>query len=135
MTPRPTPTRRPLARRIRSAFPAALFALSLLAAPASLRAQDDVTSQHDRGTPPQHAAGVSSAASYASADLGNVNLSNGSLNFRIPLGTVGGRGFALPITLNYSSKVWSSETGTAPDPDPEWHPATQRWPVASAVYD
>src|SRR5215510_7927268 len=65
------------------------------------------TSQYDRGTPPQHAAGVSSFGSYTSADLGNVNLSNGSLNMAIPLGTVGGRGFSLPLTLNYSSKVWS----------------------------
>ena len=64
-------------------------------------------SQYDRGTPPQHAGGVSSFGSYTSADLGTVNLSNGSLNLAIPLGTVGGRGFAIPITLNYSSKVWS----------------------------
>jgi RHS repeat-associated protein len=64
-------------------------------------------SQYDRGTPPQHAGGVSSFGSYISADLGNVNLSNGSLNMAIPLGTVGGRGFSLPLTLNYSSKVWS----------------------------
>src|SRR5688500_17422707 len=65
------------------------------------------TSQYDRGTPPQHAAGVSSFGSYTSADLGTVNLSNGSLDFAIPLGTVGGRGLSIPITLNYSSKVWS----------------------------
>ncbi|HET7286374.1 MAG TPA: hypothetical protein VFI71_02850, partial [Pyrinomonadaceae bacterium] len=62
------------------------------------------TSQYDRGTPPQHASGISSFGSYTSADLGNVNLSNGTLNMAIPLGTVGGRGFSLPVTLNYSSK-------------------------------
>ena len=70
------------------------------------------TSQYDRGTPPQHAAGVSSFGSYTSADLGTVNLSNGSLNLAIPLGTAGGRGFAIPITLNYSSKVWSVSKDT-----------------------
>src|SRR5215217_6446206 len=70
------------------------------------------TSQYDRGTPPQHAAGVSSYGSYISADLGTVNLSNGSLSMAIPLGTVGGRGFSMPITLNYSSKVWSVSKDT-----------------------
>jgi YD repeat-containing protein len=65
-------------------------------------------SQYDRGTPPQFAAGVSSFGSYISADLGVVNLANGSLNFKIPLGVVGGRGFSVPLTLNYSSKVWSA---------------------------
>ncbi|HEX3252822.1 MAG TPA: RHS repeat-associated core domain-containing protein [Pyrinomonadaceae bacterium] len=74
---------------------------------ASTSALGQAVSQYDRGTPPQHAAGVSSFGSYTTADLGNVNLSNGSLNMAIPLGTVGGRGFALPLTLNYSSKVWS----------------------------
>jgi hypothetical protein len=64
-------------------------------------------SQYDRGTPPQHAAGVSALGSYISADIGTINLSNGSLNFRLPLGNVGGRGFWLPLTLNYTSKVWS----------------------------
>jgi YD repeat-containing protein len=70
------------------------------------------TSQYDRGTPPQHAAGVASFGSYSSPDLGTVNLSNGSLNLAIPLGTVGGRGFAIPLTLNYSSKVWSVSKDT-----------------------
>jgi hypothetical protein len=65
------------------------------------------SSQYDRGTPPQHAAGVGSFGSYSSPDLGTVNLSNGSLNLAVPLGTVGGRGFSFPITLSYSSKVWS----------------------------
>ena len=63
--------------------------------------------QYDKGTPPQHSGGVSSFGSYASTELGTVNLSNGSLNFKIPLGSVGGRGFTVPLTLNYSSKVWS----------------------------
>jgi hypothetical protein len=70
------------------------------------------TSQYDRGTPPQHAAGVASFGSYTSADIGTVNLSNGSLNLAIPFGTVGGRGFSLPLTLNYSSKVWSASKDT-----------------------
>lgn len=51
-------------------------------------------SQYDRGTPPQHAAGVSAIGSYISADLGTINLSNGSLNFRVPIASVGGRGFS-----------------------------------------
>ena len=48
--------------------------------------------QFDKGTPPQLVAGVSSLGSYMSTELGTVNLSNGGLNFNIPLGTVGGRG-------------------------------------------
>ncbi|MEK6300492.1 MAG: RHS repeat-associated core domain-containing protein [Acidobacteriota bacterium] len=64
-------------------------------------------SQYDRGTPPQHTAGISSLGSYISADIGTINLSNGSLNFKLPLGSVGGRGFWLPLTLNYSNKLWS----------------------------
>src|SRR5215470_1995950 len=72
-------------------------------------------SQYDKGTPPQHAAGVSPLGSYTSTDLGSVNLSNGALNFKIPLATVGGRGFAIPLTLNYSSKVWSSSLDTDTD--------------------
>jgi hypothetical protein len=63
--------------------------------------------QYDKGTPPQLAAGVSSAGSYT--ELGTVNLSNGGLNFNIPLGTVGGRGnVSFPLVLSYSSKVWSA---------------------------
>src|SRR5262245_17515660 len=70
-------------------------------------AQGDV-SQYDKGTPPQHAAGVSSFGSYISTDLGVVNLSNGALSIKLPLGQVGGRGFWAPISLNYNSKVWSA---------------------------
>src|SRR5829696_4547759 len=72
-------------------------------------------SQYDKGTPPQHAAGISSLGSYSSTELGSVNLSNGALNFNIPLATVGGRGFSIPLTLNYSSKVWSASMDTALD--------------------
>ncbi|HEX6718014.1 MAG TPA: RHS repeat-associated core domain-containing protein [Pyrinomonadaceae bacterium] len=72
-------------------------------------------SQYDKGTPPQHAAGVSPLGSYTSTELGSVNLSNGALNFKIPLATVGGRGFSIPLTLNYSSKVWSASMDTAVD--------------------
>ena len=73
--------------------------------------------QYDRGTPPQHVAGVSDLGSYTSADLGNVNLSNGALNLSLSLGTVGGRGFTLPLTLNWSSKIWSGRTDTETDRD------------------
>ncbi|HJT28116.1 MAG TPA: hypothetical protein VJ784_11955, partial [Pyrinomonadaceae bacterium] len=72
-------------------------------------------SQYDKGTPPQHAAGVSSLGSYSSTEIGSVNLSNGALNFKIPLATIGGRGFSIPLTLNYSSKVWSASLDTALD--------------------
>jgi RHS repeat-associated protein len=78
----------------------------------SIAAVAQAVSQYDRGTPPQHAAGVASFGSYSSPDLGTVNLSNGSLNLALPLGSVGGRGFSLPITLNYSSKVWSVSKDT-----------------------
>ncbi|MEK6300230.1 MAG: RHS repeat-associated core domain-containing protein [Acidobacteriota bacterium] len=87
------------ATRLLTAF-AALLILGLTAI-----AQEQ--SQYDRGTPPQHTAGVSSLGSYTSADIGTINLSNGSLNFKLPLGSVGGRGFWLPLTLNYSNKLWS----------------------------
>jgi hypothetical protein len=73
--------------------------------------------QYDRATPPQHAAGVSPLGSYASADIGTVNLSNGALNLKIPIGSVGGRGFSLPLTLNWSSKIWSGSTDVEFDRD------------------
>src|SRR5690242_20149593 len=71
--------------------------------------------QYDKGTPPQHAAGVSPLGSYSSADLGNVNLSNGALNITIPIGSVGGRGFSLPLTLHWSSKIWSGSSDVETD--------------------
>jgi RHS repeat-associated protein len=87
--------------------------------------------QYDKGTPPQLAAGVSSAGSYMSTELGTVNLTNGGLNLNIPLGTVGGRGnVAIPLTLNYSSKVWSAST----DVDTERESGTEQ-SVAYADYD
>jgi RHS repeat-associated protein len=101
--------------------------LFLSAASTAIKAQE--TSQYDKGTPPQQAAGVSSLGSYMSTDLGTVNLSNGSLNFRIPLGTVGGRGFSIPLTLNYSSKVWSATKGQ------DYNSTYSAWyPAAYAVY-
>jgi RHS repeat-associated protein len=66
------------------------------------------TSQFDHSTPAQLAAGVSSLGSYTSADVGTINLSNGALNIKLPLASVGGRGFSVPLALNYSSKVWSA---------------------------
>jgi RHS repeat-associated protein len=97
-------------------------------------AQGD-TSQYDRGTPPQQAAGVSSFGSYISTDLGVVNLSNGALSIKLPLGQVGGRGFWAPISLNYGSKLWSASKGEVfvPEP-PEGGPGNQE-SVAFAVYD
>ncbi|HEY3103129.1 MAG TPA: RHS repeat-associated core domain-containing protein [Pyrinomonadaceae bacterium] len=89
-------------------------------------------SQYDKGTPPQFVAGVSSFGSYASADMGAVNLSNGALNLKIPLVNVGGRGLSLPITLNWSSKIWSASIdydeepgcgrGGCDDPNPSMVP-------------
>src|SRR5207302_4199856 len=64
----------------------------------AVMAQDQ--GQYDHGTPPQHAAGVSPLGSYTSADLGAINLTNGALNIKLSLGSVGGRGFSLPLTLN-----------------------------------
>src|SRR5690349_21478595 len=87
---------------------AAIFLVALWAF--NLAAQ--TSTQYDRATPPQHVAGVSSVGSYVSNELGTVNLSNGSLNFKIPIGSVGERGFSVPLTLNYSSKVWSATTDT-----------------------
>ncbi len=88
-------------------------------------------SQYDKGTPPQLAAGISSAGSYTSTELGTVNLSNGGLNFNISLGTIGGRGnVALPLTLSYSSKIWSASM----DVDTERESSTEQ-SVAYADYD
>jgi RHS repeat-associated protein len=81
----------------------------------SLSAVGQEQGQYDRGTPPQHAAGVSQLGSYTSADLGTVNLSNGALNVKLNIGSVGGRGFWLPLTLNWSSKIWSGKTDTDVD--------------------
>ena len=87
----------------------------------SATAQSNQQGQYDRGTPPQHAAGISAFGSYISADLGTINLSNGGLNFKIPLGSIGGRGFFQPLTLNYTSKVWSARKGTIVVQDPTPH--------------
>jgi YD repeat-containing protein len=90
------------------------FILLLVICAISVRAQK---TQYDRGTPPQHVAGVSPLGSYTSADIGTVNLSNGALNLKFPIGMVGGRGFWLPLTLNYSSKIWSGSEDTETDRD------------------
>ena len=88
-------------------------------------------SQYDRGTPPQLAAGVASFGSYTSAEMGNINLANGSLNFNLPVGVIGGRGFSLPLSLSYSSKLWSAQKGT--ELDERYSPPTRS--TAYAVYD
>lgn len=92
-----------------------IWLLAFLLLATSLHALGQEQSQYDAGTPPQHAAGVSALGSYTAVDLGSVNLSNGALNFKIPLATVGGRGFSVPLTLNYSSKVWSASKDTDTD--------------------
>ena len=89
--------------------------VSLILIAASVPAFAQTQTQYDKGTPPQHTTGVSSLGSYATTELGTVNLSNGSLNFKIPLGNVGGRGITIPLTLNYSSKVWSGSKDTDTD--------------------
>jgi hypothetical protein len=94
-------------QRFHSAF-ASLFSLAaLLLIGICQRIEAQTWTQYDQGTPPQHAAGISPVGSYVSADLGTVNLSNGALDLSLPMGTVGGRAFSIPISLNYSSKVWS----------------------------
>lgn len=109
-----------------------LVLLSCVAAFAQEEGPQQTGTQYDRGTAPQHAAGVSSLGSYISADLGTINLSNGALNFKLPLGNVGGRGFWVPLTLNYSSKVWSAGSGsdTKPDVEPTFPP---KKPVGGSV--
>jgi hypothetical protein len=96
-------------------------------------AQDNQSSQYDRGTPPQHGAGVTAIGSYISADIGTINLSNGSLNFKLAMGNVGGRGFWLPLSLNYSSKLWSGSRGTVHIPEPL--PGGHDDPVVWAAYN
>jgi hypothetical protein len=83
-------------------------------------------SQYDKGTPPQFVAGVSGIGSYTSADIGTINLANGSLNIKLPLASVGGRGFSFPLSLNYSGKLWSAKVGRdfVYDPIPRQLPAS-----------
>ncbi|HEV2708128.1 MAG TPA: hypothetical protein VGV59_19585, partial [Pyrinomonadaceae bacterium] len=107
----------------------AFFTLFVHLSVVQTRAQE--ATQYDRGTPPQHAAGLGALGSYSSAELGTVNLSNGSLNFRLALGRVGGRGFALPLTLNYSSKLWSANMGEDVVNDPVF----RKFKAVYAVYD
>ena len=96
-----------------------------------IQARAQTQTQYDKGTPPQFAAGVSSMGSYVSTELGTVNLCNGSLNFNIPLGKIGGRGnLELPLVLSYSSKVWSASM----DVDTERESGTEQ-SVAFADYD
>lgn len=87
-------------------------------------ADSQSSSQYDKGTPPQHAAGVSSLGSYTSTDLGTINLSNGALNIKLPLAFIGGRGFSLPLTLNYSSKVWSASRESNFADETGYHPVS-----------
>src|SRR5437588_2425793 len=91
------------------------FAWGVLLLSVCTTAHAQYWTQYDQGTAPQHAAGVASLGSYESTEIGTVNLSNGALNIHLPLATVGGRGFSLPISLNYSSKVWSVAKDNTPD--------------------
>ncbi len=91
-----------------------LVAIVLVALCLTVHAQ--TWTQYDQGTPPQHAAGVSPLGSYISTDLGTINVSNGALNIKLLMGGSGGRGFWLPVTLNYSNKVWSVQHDTTYDP-------------------
>ena len=107
------------------------FGLLLLVLMSGLSSSAQEHSQYDRGTPPQNAAGVSSLGSFSSSDIGAVNLANGGLNLKLPLGLVGGRGFSLPITLNYSSKVWSASRGEDDDNSLDSGPVTRKVVYAS----
>ena len=93
-----------------------LIVAMILSVTVCLTVQGQTWTQYDQGTPPQHAAGVAPLGSYLSTGIGNVNLANGSLNISLPMGAAGGRGFEIPITLNFNSKVWSTAHETAFDP-------------------
>src|SRR3954470_4095905 len=76
---------------------AASFAL-LLAATAAAQSPTD-------GSTPSGFAPGSPAGSYALSDFDTVNLYNGSLNIRLPLLDIGGRGHAgYPIALHVEKK-------------------------------
>jgi RHS repeat-associated protein len=111
--------------------PGKILLTSLLTLGSFIAVHGQNQSQYDRGTPPQLVAGVSSLGSYTSTELGTVNLSNGGLNFNLPLGTIGGRGnVSIPLVLSYSSKVWSASM----DVDTERESGTEQ-SVAYADYD
>ena len=93
-----------------------LLISGFLLAGVSFTVHGQTWTQYDQGTPPQHAAGVSPLGSYISTDLGTINVSNGALNIKLLMGGSGGRGFWLPVTLNYSNKVWSVQHDTTYDP-------------------
>src|SRR5437879_406773 len=93
-----------------------VLSASALTLAACLVGQAQSWTQYDQGTPPQHATGVSPFGSYISTEVGTVSLTNGALNIHLPLITVGGRGMSVPISLNYSSKVWSVAKETDVNP-------------------
>ena len=108
-------------RMYRNSLAQQLIVAMILSVTFCLTVQGQSWTQYDQGTPPQHAVGVSPLGSYLSADLGAINLSNGSLNIKLPMGAVGGRSFGIPITLNFGSKVWSTGHDTFFNPNPPWN--------------
>ena len=107
-------------RMYRNSLAQQLIVAMILSVTVCLTVQGQSWTQYDQGTPPQLAVGVSPLGSYLSADLGAINLSNGSLNIKLPMGAVGGRSFGIPITLNFGSKVWSTGHDTFFNPNPPW---------------
>jgi len=102
------------------------FAVLLVIALHSIVVRADST---DGGTPLALKPGAP-AGSYALSDLDNINPYNGSLNFRLPLMTIGGRGTAgctmtLPIEQHWRINVFATyllvydDGGNGPLPDPQ----------------
>lgn len=85
-----------------------VFVLLLVVLTGSMSAQT-VTNRSTDGPTPAGVSPGAAAGTYALSGFDNINFATGSLNFRLPLRTIGGRGTAqytmmLPIERHWSVK-------------------------------
>lgn len=104
-----------LPARLKSFLWPSSLALAVALSPRPLRAQAE-----DGMTPPGHAPGAP-AGSYALSDLDHINFFNGTLNFSLPLATVGGRGEAGYTVMLPIEQHWGLETNDALEAFPRFN--------------
>lgn len=113
---------RPFAGRSARTLRAAALILMLALAAAAAHAQDTYTTNATDGKTPAAMAPGAPAGSYALSGFDNINLYSRSLNFRLPLLTVGGRGSAgYTMTLPIERK-WSVNHKVEDTTPPGCHP-------------
>src|SRR5262245_61460836 len=101
----------------------ALFVAGLFASDVAAQA---VSRSPTDGTTPLGLTPGAPASAYALSDLDNINLYNGSLNFRLPLIRVGGRGSTgMIVTVSEFERHWRVERAESEGllsfvPDPIW---------------